>query len=106
MANFPLSKMNNEGTLLQGHSSFYSDEYADSMCDLHLRSEIHEDEHGDLHKYYRLRACHPHTIEMALRYDIRCPECFSGMLKLVGRCRNSHELGLYVCPSCEKRRKA
>ena len=47
-----------------------------------------------------------HTIEMALRYEINCPECNSGRLKQVGRCLNSHELGLYICPVCEKRKSS
>lgn len=105
MSNYPLTKLNHNGTLLQGINSTYSDEYADTMCDLHLRSEYLDGEYGKTRKCYRLRAKNPHTIEMALRYDIRCPECNSGMLKQIGRCRNSHELGLYVCPICEKRRE-
>ena len=46
----------------------------------------------------------PHTIEMALQYEIHCPECNQGILKQVGRCLNSNELGLYVCPVCDKHR--
>ena len=104
MANYPLHSTNKEGTLLYGQTSFYSNEYAERMCDLHLRDEVSRDEHGNYHKYYRLHACKPHNIEMALRYDIHCPECSMGMLKQVGRCLNSHELGLYICPDCEKRK--
>lgn len=104
MANYPIHRMGkDDSTLLGAITSFYSDEYADRMCTLHLRDEIHKDEKGHLTKYYRLRAHEPHTIEMALQYEIHCPVCSTGMPKQVGRCLNSHELGLYVCPVCEKR---
>jgi hypothetical protein len=100
--NYPLTKLNKEGTLLKPTNSLYSDECADTHCDLHLRSEIHEDDQGKTHTYFRLRAYEPHTIEMALKYSIRCPKCSVGMLKQVGRCLSSHELGLYSCPICDK----
>lgn len=103
MTNYSISKMNKEGTLLRPTGSYFSDEYAEKMCDLYLRNEIHEDKHRKLHKYYRLHAKQPHNIEMALAYDIHCPNCSVGMLKQIGREVNSHELGLYVCPICDKR---
>ena len=59
MANYPLTKMNKEGTLLRPQHSYYSDKYAESMCDLFLSDSIVEDEHGKLHKYYRLHAKQP-----------------------------------------------
>lgn len=52
MANYPLHSTNKEGTLLYAQSSFYSDEYAERMCDLHLRDEVHKDDRGNYHKYY------------------------------------------------------
>jgi hypothetical protein len=103
MENYPVSKVNKEGTLLRPTGSYYSNEYVENMCDLYLRDEIHEDKHRKLHKYYRLHAKQPHNIEMALAYDISCPKCSVGMLKQIGRAVNSHELGLYVCPICDKR---
>lgn len=56
MANFPLTAMNKEGTLLRPNSSFYSDECAESMCSLFLRSSVVKDEQGNLHTYFRLHA--------------------------------------------------
>ena len=107
MANYPIHRMcKDNDTLLGATTSFYSDECAESMCVLHLRDELHKDAKGNLQRYYRLHAYHPHTIEMALRYEINCPECNSGRLKQVGRCLNSHELGLYICPVCEKRKSS
>jgi Zn finger protein HypA/HybF involved in hydrogenase expression len=95
--------MNKEGTLLRSNNSYYSDEYAESMCDLFLRDCVVKDEHGKLHKYYRLHAKQAHNTEMALAYDIRCPECHSGMLKQIGRQLSYNELGLYRCPVCDKK---
>ena len=96
--NYPLRKANKEGTRLEPQHSLYSDEYAESMCDLHLRDEIHRDDKGKLHKYYRLHARKAHTEEQAFAYDIKCPHCHS-MLKQVGRQETYTELGLYTCPS-------
>ena len=103
MANYPLMKMNKEGTLLRPQHSYYSDEYAQRMCDLYLSSSIVKDEQGKLHKYYRLHAKQAHNTEMALAYDIHCPECNNGMLKQISRPLNYNELGLYRCPICDKK---
>lgn len=54
--------MNKEGTLLRPKGSYCSDEYVENMCDLYLRDEIHKDDHGKLHKYYRLHAKQPHDM--------------------------------------------
>jgi hypothetical protein len=69
--------------------------------DLFLRSEIVDHGYGKLTNAYRLYAKEPHTIEMALAYDIECPECRHD-LKQIGRCVNSHKLGLYRCPACDR----
>ena len=45
MANYPLTKMNKEGTLLHPQHSYYSDEYAKNTFDLFLSDCIVEDEH-------------------------------------------------------------
>lgn len=103
MKNYPLIKMDKEGTLLRPQHSYYSDEYTESMCDLFLRDCIAEDEQGKLHKYYRLHTKQAHDIEMALAYDIQCPDCHSGMLKQISRPLNYNELGLYRCPVCDKK---
>ena len=103
MSNYPLTAMNKEGTLLHSQSSYYSDEYAENMCDLFLRSSVVKDEQGNLHKYYRLHAKQAHNVEMALAYEIHCPKCHSGMLKQIGRVLNYNELGLYRCPVCDKK---
>jgi len=103
MANYPLKAMNKEGTLLLPNNSFNSDEYAESMCDLFLRDCVVKDEQGKLHKYYRLHAKQAHNAEMALAYDIRCPECHVGMLKQIGRQLSYNELGLYRCPVCDRK---
>ena len=103
MANYPLTARNKEGTLLHPQTSYYSDEYAESMCDLFLSDSIVEDEHGKLHKYYRLHAKQDHNMEMAFVYDIHCPDCKVGMLKQISRPLSYNELGLYRCPVCDKK---
>ena len=103
MANYPLKATNKEGTLLLPNNSSFSDEYAEKTCDLFLRSSVEQDEQGKLHKYYRLHAKQAHNTEMALAYDIQCPECHVGMLKQIGRQLSYNELGLYRCPVCDKK---
>lgn len=100
--NHKLHKANKEGTLLVPIHTSYSDEYAQRMCDLYLSDEVHRNEEGRMQKYYRLHAKYDHTPEMALAYDIQCPDCHR-VLKQVGRQNTLNELGLYICPVCKKR---
>ena len=103
MVNYPLMKMNKEGTFLHPQHSQYSDEYEETMCDLFFSDSIVEVEHGKLHKYYRLHAKQDHNMEMAFAYDIHCPDCHVGMLKQISRPLSYNELGLYRCPVCDKK---
>ena len=88
MKNYPLIKMNKEGTLLRPQHSYYSDEYTESMCDLFLRDCLVKDEQGKQHQYYRLHARQAHNMEMAFAYDIHCPDCTAVFEKIFcrGRC--------------------
>lgn len=100
--NYPIVK-NKKTNILHPSNSSYSDEYAQRMCDLYLSDEVHTGNDGKLHRYYRLHAKQPHSIEYALAYDIKCPGCGQrGTLKQVGRVLNGYDLGLYRCPICEK----
>ena len=103
MANYAMHKKNNEGTLFSTSQTSYSDEYAEQAMSLYLSDQLVEDNNGHMKRHYRLHAYKPHTIEMALAYDIDCPQC-GHRLKQIGRCLNSHELGLYACPTCDKNR--
>lgn len=99
--NYPLKKVNKEGTLLRPQHTYYSDEYAQAVCQLHLSKVIIRDNDGKLKTRYRLHSKHPHSIEMAMAYNIICPKCHN-LLKQVGRSLSYHELGLYACPICDK----
>lgn len=102
MANYELIKMGEKRTLLHPVSTSYSDEYAEKTQKLFLRSKIVDNGYGKLlTRVYRLYAMEPHSIEMALAYDIECPECGKN-LRQIGRCVNSHKLGLYRCPACDR----
>lgn len=103
MANYPLKATSKGGTLLLPNNSYISDEYAEKTCDLFLRSSVEQDEQGKLHKYYRPHSKQAHNTEMALAYDIQCPECRVGMLKQIGRQLSYNELGLYRCPVCDRK---
>lgn len=102
MQNYPLIKMNQEGTLFHPQHSSCSDEYCERMCNLYLSDQVDMDDKGKPHKHYRLHAKQPHRMEDYLAYDIMCPKC-SKLLKPIGRPINYNELGLYTCPYCDKK---
>lgn len=101
MSNYPLIPLNKQRTLFMCQHALYSDEYARSMCDLFVSDEFIRDERNNMHRRYRLHAMKPHSVEMALAYDIQCPKC-GHLLKQVGRSLDYHELGLYKCPICDR----
>lgn len=101
---FDMSRTNPKSDTFNTMNTYYSDEYAERMCNLYLSDElVLDDKNSACLTRYRLHARQPHTIDMALRYTIKCPHCNS-YLKQIGRCRNSHELGLYACPACDHRK--
>ena len=83
------------------HTEWNTEEVFAGSYDLYLSDEYTRDEHLNVEHFYRLHAKYPHNIEMALAYDIKCPRC-QGNLKQVVRCMDSHTLGLYQCPNCDK----
>ncbi len=99
---YSLSKCNKEGTLLRPSRTYYSDTYAEAMCDLYLKDELEKDENGKIKTFYSLHAKHPHTQEQALAYDISCPKCNNSRMRQVGRQLTCNELGLYACQVCGK----
>lgn len=103
MSTYPLRANKADWRSLRPQSTFYSEDYIRDHYDLYLTTEFVTDEHGETHSYYRLHATSPHSIEMALAYDIKCPKCDYHTLKQVGRCLNAYDLGLYECPTCNKR---
>lgn len=97
MANYELNKMNPEGTLPHPTGTMYTDEPAERELDMLLSSESAMPEYGRFFNDYQFMAKKSYTFEMALTYDIECPEC-GGHLKQVRRCLDSHRLGLYRFP--------
>ena len=102
--NYPLLKNKYDHKKLYPTASYYSDEYADGHCSLYLSTEYVEDDRGKVHKYYRLHASEPHTVDMALGYEITCPDCGRHTLRQIGRSLNMHDLGLYHCPCCDRKK--
>lgn len=100
---YPLSKNKKDRRVLHPLSTFSSEQYIESHYDLYL-SIMYDEDGGGLHRSYRLHAMQPHSIEMALAYDIKCPKCGRTM-KQTGRCLDSHTLGLYECPSCDMKKE-
>ena len=101
MTEFPLTKLNKEGTLLNASHSYYTEEYAQRMCSLYLTDELSRDETGKIKRTYRLHASSDHTEEMAFAYEIHCPKC-GNHLKQIGRQLTLNTLGLYKCPVCDR----
>ena len=99
---YPLTKAKKDPNLLRGKMSFTTEERAREMYQLYLSDELTSQDHSErMLRRYRLHALKPHSIEMALQYDIDCPKCGS-RLKLVGRQLDYYNLGLYACPVCDK----
>ena len=74
MSNYPLrANKYNWRPLTPETNHYYTDEYTASMYDLYLTDEYIRDRHNNTRRYYRLHAKQPHSIEMALAYDIKCP---------------------------------
>ncbi len=100
--NYPIFQNKVNWRLLEPANSWYSEEYTQRHYDLYLTTEYVKDENGRQRKYYRLNANKPHSIEIALAYEIKCPRCGHKHLKQVGRCKDLYSLGLYECPACNK----
>ena len=92
---------NKTNNFLTASSGYYTEEYAQRMFDHYLQTELIADEYGRVEKFYRLYAKEEHTQDMALAYDVQCPDCKS-TLKQVGRQMTFNKLGLYKCPHCGK----
>lgn len=105
MSNYPL-KVNkiNWRSLEPQTNTCFTEDYIAGHHDLYLTSEYIPDDNGNHRRYYRLHANHPHSIEMALAYDIKCPHCGCHAMKQVGRCKDYYTLGLYECPVCDRRK--
>ncbi len=101
---YQLTKLDADGIVLHPIHNSCSEEYAHTMFGLYLSDELVRVEDGakPFIRNYRLHAKNPHSIEMALAYEINCPKC-GNRLKQTGRCRNYHELGLYTCKHCNER---
>lgn len=97
---YPLSK-NKKTNFLSASSGYYTEEYAQRMFDHYLQTELVRNESGEVEKFYRLYAKEDHTQDMALAYDVQCPDC-RNVLKQVGRQLTFNKLGLYKCPHCGK----
>ncbi len=104
MKNYPLKANKADWRVLQPQDTFNTEEYTAEHYDLYLTTEYIKDEHNSARRYYRLHANRPHTIEMALAYNVKCPVCGGNVMKQVGRCRDYHTLGLYECPVCDRRK--
>ena len=93
----------NNPNILEPKSYPYRDaSFIKNTSELYLSEQLTSDQHGHLHHAYRLHAKKPHTVEMALQYDIKCPRCRVRDMKLVGRCLSSRDLGLYKCRVCDQ----
>ena len=102
MKHYPINRNSMNPRILQPLNCSYSEEYILDHYDLHLTEEYSRDDFGNVKRAYRLHSKKPHTVDMALAYDIHCPHCSTNLLKQVGRCLNHYDLGLYKCPLCDK----
>lgn len=99
---YPLKAEKKNPCVFVPQDSSSTADFIKRTSDLYLSVQLNSDQYGRTHRAYRLHAKKPHTVEMALQYDIKCPRCRVRDLKQVGRCLNSHDLGLYKCRVCDK----
>lgn len=92
---------NKTNNFLTASHGFYTEEYAQDAFDLYLKDELIKNDAGRVEKFYRLYAKEDHTQDMALAYDVQCPNC-RNVLKQVGKQLTFNKLGLYKCPHCGK----
>ncbi len=100
--NYPLRRNKFDPKILYPERSYYTEEYLKNHYELYLTTDYVKGEWGKLHKYYRLHASQPHTLDMTLGYEIQCPKCHRRTLRQIGRCLGMYDLGLYYCPECDK----
>ena len=101
--NYPLIPTVKNGTRLHPQHNLCSEEHTRSTYDLYMTRELVRNEYNEVRGFYRLHAKNTHTLDMALVYDIECPKC-GNLLKQVGHCLNDHELGIYACRVCDKKK--
>lgn len=103
---YPLRTNSGDWRTLHPMRMFASENYVSSHYDLHLTTEYYKDGNGVQNRYYRLNAKNPHSIDMALAYNIKCPKCGRQTLNQIGRCLDMYTLGLYECPECNRKEGA
>ncbi len=104
MAVFNLNKTNHkDGTYgLHPQSTYYTEDYAERMCNFYLTDELYKNDRGNIDTYYRLHAKKPHSSDDALAYDVYCPKCGRQMRQITTN-YNLHTLGYYECKKCNDR---
>lgn len=102
MENFILHAQGLNKKILRPTSYIITEEGLKHSYELYLTKELWKQKtYGNFRSVYRLHACVPHTVEMALAYNILCPKCGKPM-RQIGRCQDFHTLGLYECMNCDK----
>ena len=71
--------------------------------DLCLLDHLVEDGAGGYVHRYRLHSRYAMRFEDTLDYDIHCPHCATGTLRLCGKQLDWYDHGFYKCPVCDKR---
>ncbi len=103
--NYPLRVNKSDPKLLYPTISYNTVEAIQRTHSFYLTTDYVKDDWSDsLHRYYRLHSTKPHSIDMALGYEIECPECHRTKMRQIGRSLNAYDLGLYYCPDCDRRK--
>ena len=105
MAVFDLHKTDHkDGTYgLHPQSTYYTEDYAERMCEFYLTDEFCKNDTGGVDIYYRLHSPRiPHDNNQALAYDVHCPKC-GALMKQVTTNKDYHTLGYYECKKCNNK---
>ena len=102
MSIYPLAPFKKGSHNLIPHSSFYTEEAADRLCNWYLKAHYSRDEHGKVVVNYRLHSHEPRTFADYMAYDINCPKCGNRMHP-VADAVDYRTLAMYSCSHCNKK---
>lgn len=105
MAVYKLHKTDHrDGTYgLHPQSTYYTEEYAERMCNFYLTDECIKNENGKVDVFYRLHSPRTaHNNNQALIYDVYCPKC-NAIMRQISTNKDYHTLGYYECKKCNNK---
>ena len=103
MRAFSLTKTKGTNNLWPCDTTGNTPEFVMENSNMCLLDSLVDDGTGGYVHRYRLHSRHAMRFEDSLEYDITCPHCKIGKLRLCGKPIDWYDHGLYKCPRCDRR---